>query len=507
VVNASDSRVFLLTGAAASRPGTIHLLAHFLAHYVDTGGIPREYVLVVVHTRGGEDVAATREIVDLLNARGIFHEVWVGEALLFSTVAHHWEHHLANAANDNDWVVVADLDEHLQLTPGQTVPAFLGKVDQMGYSLVHGTWVDRMADRGQLGVSFGASSLARTFPLQCTIGGCNVGGARARGNSGQDLREGGRSRVYRGINTYALHGLHHYSSQVGVVGDGQRIFAHKAQYPILDVRTLQDFGLDDVVTASRLVEDHDAAYPVPLKVNHYQWHAGTAAELGESARKYAACNLLDQEESVLALLDRLRDNDLTMSPGVCSEIVCYRAGGGSDAAVHARTPYGQTVRGVEAESGGEGTNEYAGSEGESHSDSIGGNEGGDVSFAAADAAAGNARAAVMATATQQEQGVDTQGGTLGAISQQRLRGLPESYGHGAGLGAIPAVPVYGAERRVMIFATVWEHVDGVSRTMKRLANHLKERSDSAVFVMSPDLVEADYRDAAASPRYHVAPMP
>ena len=43
------------------------------------------------------------------------------------------------------------------------------------------------------------------------------------------------------------------------------MFAHKAQYPILDVRTLQDFGLDDVVTASRLVEDHEVAYPVPLK--------------------------------------------------------------------------------------------------------------------------------------------------------------------------------------------------------------------------------------------------
>ena len=32
----------------------------------------------------------------------------------------------------------------------------------------------------------------------------------------------------------------------GVVGGGERVFAHKAQYPILDVRTLQDFALDDV---------------------------------------------------------------------------------------------------------------------------------------------------------------------------------------------------------------------------------------------------------------------
>jgi len=57
----------------------------------------------------------------------------------------HWEHHLANAVDDNDWVVVADLDEHLAVTAGQTIPGFLGRVDQMGYSLVHGEWVDRVA--------------------------------------------------------------------------------------------------------------------------------------------------------------------------------------------------------------------------------------------------------------------------------------------------------------------------------------------------------------------------
>jgi hypothetical protein len=43
--------------------------------------------------------------------------------------------------------------------------------------------------------------------------------------------------------------------------------------------------------------------------------------------------------------------------------------------------------------------------------------------------------------------------------------------------------------------------------MKRLAAHLKERDDSSVFVMSPDLVEADYREAAKSLRFHVAPVP
>ena len=36
---------------------------------------------------------------------------------------------------------------------------------------------------------------------------------------------------------------------------------------------------------------------------------------------------------------------------------------------------------------------------------------------------------------------------------------------------------------------------------------LKERDDSSVFVLSPDLVEADYREAAASQRFHVASVP
>ena len=81
-----------------------------------------------------------------------------------------------------------------------------------------------------------------------------------------------------GEHTHALHG-HHYSTLVGVVGGGRRVLAHRAQYPILDARTLQDFGLDDVVGATRLMEDHEAAYPVPLKVMHYQWTASVEARL------------------------------------------------------------------------------------------------------------------------------------------------------------------------------------------------------------------------------------
>ena len=77
----------------------------------------------------------------------------------------------------------------------------------------------------------------------------------------------------------------------------------------------------------------------------------------------------------------------------------------------------------------------------------------------------------------------------------------DMIGNGGALGG------YGAERRVIIFASVWEHVDGVSRTMKRLASHLRDRTDSRVFVMSPDLVERDFRIAATHERYHVTDVP
>ena len=63
--------------------------------------------------------------------------------------------------------------------------------------------------------------------------------------------------------------------------------------------------------------------------------------------------------------------------------------------------------------------------------------------------------------------------------------------------------------RVAIVTTVWEHVDGVSRTMKRFADYLYHRGNMGVLVMSPDLADRDY---AAANSYDsvfqlVAPVP
>ena len=111
-LNASDARVFLLTGISASSPGAVDLLDHFLNHYLHVLKVPAPYVLAVVHTTGTAfDASVTRNIQKCLQDRHIFHETYQGEALLFSAVAHHWEHSLAAFADDADWVVAVDLDE------------------------------------------------------------------------------------------------------------------------------------------------------------------------------------------------------------------------------------------------------------------------------------------------------------------------------------------------------------------------------------------------------------
>ena len=299
--------------------------------------------------------------------------------------------------------------------------------------------------------------MADAFPLQCAVGSCldphHVG-----------FEAGWKRNVQTGEHTHALRGLHHYSTLVGVVGGGRRVLAHRAQYPILDARTLQDFGLDDVVSATRLMEDHEAAYPVPLKVMHYQWTAGVEARLRARAREYASCHLLDQELTARLLADRLARNDARLDASACPELSCVR-----ETFVSTRDR----------------------SDGVPNSD-----------VRAASGSKTNARLTDDdASTTEGRLGrpYEPDASSVGVIPVLNDDDVVGNGGAGAN--------GYGAERRVIIFASVWEHVDGVSRTMKRLAHHLRSRVDSRVFVMSPDLVESDFREAATHERYHATDVP
>ena len=446
--NATDARVFLLTGVSASTAGAADMLEHWLDHYVDEARVPREYVLAVVHAPSAEDRsprarrarARAADLAAILKRREVFFETYEGEALLFSALAHHWEHRLAAVADDDDWIVVADLDEHVAPPPGATLPAFLGAADALGYSLVHGAWVDRVAEGGEaraVPARRGGGARERmsdAFPLQCAVGSClDPRDASFEAGRARDFETGFDSA------TMAPRGPRHSSAVLGVVGGGRRVFAHKARYPILDARTLQDVGLDDVVTAARLTEEHEAAYPVPLKVMHYQWTAEARARLRARARGYASCHLLDQETAANRLADRLERNGGRLDLDACPELACVRE-----------------------------------------------------RFVGEETSAASAASAARA------------GANVSRLPPARIPILndDDAVGNG-GAGARG----YGAERRVIVFASVWEHVDGVSRTMKRLAHHLRSRADSRVFVLSPDLVESDFREAATHERYHVTEVP
>ena len=489
-LNATDARVFVLAGAAASDPAAPALLEQFLRHYVDVAKVPASHLMVVVHARDADDDDAVDAMVSSLRERRVFHEVWEGEALLFSAVAHHWENHLANAGVDEeDWIVVADLDEHVTPPVGQTVPSFLGSVDEMGYSLVHGAWVDRVAESGELVDAPGdaTTTMSDAFPLRCSVGACGGGagvGGGGGGGGGHGHHGHGHAHTHghgHGINAYALHGLRHHSTLVGVVGGGERVWAHRAQYPILDVRTLQDFGLDDVVTASRLAEDHTNAYPVPLKVQHYQWRRGAADLFERRARGYEACDLRAQRDAVAGLLRSLARSGNVVSQAVCPDIVCHREDdGGRWAAGRGGQEAGDgATTGPRAGGGSESANRRSGV----WAGDAGVPEGGDSR------ADGDAR-------------------TLNPNANPKPVPAPVPIVHDAGpVGNGGAPGGYPGERRVVIFASVWTHVDGVSRTMKRLAHHLASRPDSSVFVMSPDLAERDFVEAANNERFHVADVP
>ena len=499
-LNATDARVFLLTGVSASYKGDpAGMLERWLDHYVDDLRTPRQYVLVVVHAPSPDDrspdaVAAravSKTLADILTKREIFFDTYEGEAILFSTAAHHFEHRLAAVADDADWVVLVDLDEHIAVPATSTLPAFLGEVDAMGYSLVHGAWVDRVAEGGETNVGVpkrnggdkkaNAQSVSDAFPLRCSLGSCHDPhhvGFRSSWERDFDSKQNGHG----GVNSfYALRGLHHYSTLVGVVGGGRRVLAHRAQYPILDVRTLQDFGLDDVVSAARLMEDHESAYPVPLKVMHYQWTNGVVDRLRERARKYSSCHLLDQEASIAALAERLERNANVLNRDACPEMTCVRE-------TFVDPSRSSRVFAVGASS--------------SSSSSSGSN-----ARRASDSSDSSSFEIASSRLTDDDESTESNAARVFVDADELKKSIPilnddDVVGNG-GAGALG----YGAERRVIIFASVWEHVDGVSRTMKRLAHHLRSRADSRVFVMSPDLVESDFREAATHERYHVTDVP
>ena len=213
-----------------------------------------------------------------------------------------------------------------------------------------------------------------------------------------------------------------------------------------------------------------------LSYQHYQWTAGVDLKLAERRRKYAACHLVDQEKTLDALVKRLESQQFRMNVNVCPDLACYREKPKVDSEGSRAEGKPSSVLRDELVN-------------EKHDSERAGGVG--VLLADHDEHEHDRR----------DRGGETKESIINIIPPVLILNDLDMAGNGGALNG------YGAERRVIIFASVWEHVDGVSRTMKRLAHHLRERTDSRVFVMSPDLVESDFREAATHDKYHVVDVP
>ena len=447
------SRVFILTGISAWQTNAVELAEHFLMHYVTKHEIPARHILCIIQARSNNvDAGLVSQIQDVFLRYGAFTDIYEGDALLYSVAVARFEEKLALAVDEDDWIVAVDLDEHLDTPHDESIARFLARADALGYNLVNGKWIDRVADDGNLKTVSLTRSLDAQFPRQCYIGPtCDVrrnpthrmfaSDAPSRKLEAKHLIEFPHSKTHADLTSLNGRTSSSFSSsrrrlmRVLFAADSDassastqnqqnsrnikrsriprallNVIAHKVSFPVLDVRVLHDFAIDDVIPASLPSVHHERVYPVPLKVQHYQWHDLAHKQMKVAAAGFERC-------------DQLKHGAAKVAKNLARILSTYwrhkfsaRKFGKHDFEHHRNHE----------------NNEYS-------------------------------------------------------------NNLPSN----SMLNIVCPDIVCGYEakdiRRVAIVTSVWEHVDGVSRTMKRVAEHLRERDDSEVMVVSPDLAKDDYQ--------------
>ena len=136
---------------SAWQTNAVELAEHFLVHYVTKHEIPARHVLCVIQSRSNNvDAELVSQIQDAFLRYGAFTDVYEGDALLYSVAAARFEEKLALAVDEDDWIVAVDLDEHLDTPHDESIARFLARADALGFNLVNGKWIDRVAEDGNL---------------------------------------------------------------------------------------------------------------------------------------------------------------------------------------------------------------------------------------------------------------------------------------------------------------------------------------------------------------------
>ena len=448
------SRVFILTGISAWQTNAVELAEHFLMHYVTKHEIPARHVLCVIQSRSNNvDAELVSQIQDAFLRYGAFTDVYEGDALLYSVAAARFEEKLALAVDEDDWIVAVDLDEHLDTPHDESIARFLARADALGFNLVNGKWIDRVAEDGNLKTVSPTQTLDAQFPRQCYIGPtCDVrrnpthrifasdapskrleakhlikfstpkmrAGSATSNEPTPSSFSSSRRRLMRALFatdgatslSTTQHQQHNHNKRRKVPRALLNVIAHKVSFPVLDVRVLHDFAIDDVISASLPSVHHEKVYPVPLKVQHYQWHDLAHKQMKVAAAGFERC-------------DQLKHGAAKVAKNLARILSSYW-----------RIKFSARKFGKHNFN----NRDDLSNENSEHSSNLPAN----------------------------------------SLLQIVCPGIACGYES-------------RDIRRVAIVTSVWEHVDGVSRTMKRVAEYLRERDDSEVMVVSPDLAKDDYQ--------------
>jgi phosphatidylinositol alpha 1,6-mannosyltransferase len=402
------SRVFVLTAVSAGDPHSTQRLETWLDHYASLGVAP-QHMLVLAQvggtsgeaTQGVAAGSALDELAAAADAAGAFVDVWVGELPPFSIVAARWAALLGRYSRKGDWVLVADVDELLEMPHGQSLPSAAASAAALGYKYMLAHRIEVSLSGGVAADGANASSLSR-----CTLPRNAKAATAAVGATGGASTSGCVAIPPRGPVVIAARGVNRMAGSI---------------------RPLLDVGIDDRVggrappsgwLTPALPRD---AYPVHFPLRHTAWGPGAETRAQLRAAALSACF---GPESAPALEAAKAAEHLASSHGWVTSATCH-------------------------------------------------------------------------------------------VLRCQQEGAPREAAGGAhDLPAASTAP----ERRIAIVTSVWDHVDGVSKTLRTVSSHLlSRRDDTSLMLLTPDvanggLTSGPLRTAAARaanvhPGLVVVPIP
>ncbi|KAJ1457997.1 hypothetical protein M885DRAFT_514558 [Pelagophyceae sp. CCMP2097] len=314
------SNVYLYAVVASTAEAQA-MLPHFLDLYLTKGGIPASNVAITLH-EAKEHNQHTEGMIAVLDAAGVYYDVWVG-TFTSDTKAWHRNKLVAETLGDDDWIIVADIDE-LHQFPGLdqgaaarngSAPAFkdptpiesyLRRAESKGFNYVLGEFEDRVGLGGELrhvlplDPKDAATSIESQFPLRCSMT------QWTKPQSGWQklvLPAAETTKVVAHKAYLSIHRSAHYVKRGSYFRAALALLRfdfskYSARWPRRDAKQM-------------------------LRVEHYKWVAGLVPYLDRRVRTYEQCGMLWSYESA-AIIERLEQYRGRICT-TCGELACARA--------------------------------------------------------------------------------------------------------------------------------------------------------------------------------------